>query len=73
MNSSFTDEQEEFRQEIADFCKAEVQDRIARPSSSPSFIQKVAQKGWLGLSIPDEYGGLGRDAIYRVIFNEEIA
>jgi alkylation response protein AidB-like acyl-CoA dehydrogenase len=73
MDFGFTDEQEEFRQEIADFCKAEMQDGIVSPSSSPSFIQKVAQKGWLGLAIPEEYGGLGKDAIYRVIFNEEMA
>jgi len=70
---SFTGEQEKFRQEIDDFCDRELQGEVLSPATSPSFVQKVAEKGWLGLSIPSEYGGLGRDAIYRVIFNEEMA
>lgn len=73
MDFSFTEEQEKFRQEIHDFCEKELQGEALSPAASPSFIQKVAQKGWLGLSIPKEYGGLGRDDIYRVIFNEEMA
>jgi len=73
MEFRFTEEQEKFRQEISDFCKRELQGETLSPSYSPSFIGKVAGKGWLGLSIPKEYGGQGRDAIYRVIFNEEMA
>jgi alkylation response protein AidB-like acyl-CoA dehydrogenase len=63
---SFTEEQDKFRQEVIEFCKAERGD----PSS---FGHKIAEKGWTGLSIPKEYGGLGLGAIYRVIFMEEIA
>jgi len=62
----FTEEQDKFRQEVIDFCKAERGD----PSS---FSRKLSEKGWPGLSIPKEYGGLGLGAIYRVIFMEEIA
>ncbi len=73
MDFRFTEEQEKFRQEVIDFCDAELPGEAVAPASSPAFIQKVAGKGWLGLSIPQEYGGLGRDAVCRVIFNEEMA
>jgi len=73
MQFRFTEEQEEFRQEIINFCKKEMPGEPTSPASSPSFIRKVAEKGWFGLSIPKEYGGQERDAIYRVIFNEEMA
>jgi len=73
MDFSFTPEQEELRQEITGFCDAELPAGIRAPASSPDFIRKVAQKGWLGLPIPRDYGGLGRDAVCRVIFNEEMA
>ena len=73
MNFWFTEEQEKFRQEIIDFCKTEPRGEITSPGFSPSFYNKVADKGWFGLPIPREYGGLGRDAIHRVIFMEEMA
>ena len=66
MELSFTEEQERFRREVIDFCKAERGD-------ASSFSGKIAEKGWTGLSIPREYGGQGLGAIYRVIFMEEIA
>ena len=66
MDFRFTEEQEKFRQEVINFCKAERGD----PSS---FSKKIAEKGWTGLSIPKEYGGQGLGAIYRVIFMEEVA
>ena len=73
MKFGFSEEQERFRQEIREFCKAEMRDGVVSPGVSPSFIQKVVERGWLGLAIPREYGGLGRDAIDQVIFNEETA
>ncbi len=73
MDLSFTEEHEGFRQELIDFCRSELPDETLSPAISPSFMREVAKRGWLGLSIPKEYGGLGRDAICRVIFNEELA
>jgi len=73
MDFSLSEEHEEFRREIADFCRSELSGEVLSPAVSPPFVQKVAAKGWLGLSIPREYGGQGRDAIFRVIFNEEMA
>ena len=73
MDFSFSQEQEEFRQEVIDFLRRELPGEALSPATSLSFIRKVAEKGWLGLSIPKEYGGQGRDAVHRVIFNEEMA
>jgi len=73
MHFCFTEEQEKFRQEIVDFCKAELQEGSRTPDLPVSFRRKIAEKGWIGLSIPKEYGGQGLGAIYRVIFMEEMA
>jgi len=70
---SFTPEQEEFRQEVADFCQRELKAGRRDPGRIEAFRRKIAEKGWTGLSIPREYGGQGRDATFRVIFMEEMA
>ena len=79
MDLSFTKEQDQFRQEIIDFCETELKDEPTGPADaanlaiSPPLIRKVVEKGWAGLCIPREYGGQGRDAIFQVIFNEEMS
>jgi alkylation response protein AidB-like acyl-CoA dehydrogenase len=73
MDFAFNEEQERFRQEVADFCHAELEDRPRTPEPASAFVRKVAQKGWLGINIPQEYRGLGKNATHRVIFNEEMA
>jgi alkylation response protein AidB-like acyl-CoA dehydrogenase len=72
MNFAFTEEQERFRQEVTDFCKQEMRQGVTRETVR-SFRQKVSERCWPGLSIPQEYGGLGMGAVYRVIFMEETA
>ncbi|MEA5602491.1 acyl-CoA dehydrogenase family protein [Nostoc sp. UHCC 0252] len=38
----------------------------------PEIIQKIAQRGFLGAILPQEYGGIGMDMITYGILNEEI-
>ncbi|WP_342000258.1 acyl-CoA dehydrogenase family protein [Microbacterium sp. LWH7-1.2] len=38
----------------------------------PEFSRKLAQRGWLGMSIPAEHGGAGRSAVERFIVVEEL-
>ena len=38
----------------------------------PEIIQKIAQRGFLGAILPQEYGGIGMDMISYGILNEEI-
>ncbi len=60
----FTEEQTAFAKSIDDFCARELGDRdkvrelVAEGGThSPEIYSKMAELGWLGLTIPEEYGG----------------
>lgn len=79
MDFEFTEEQQKFRQEVRDFLEEELRQETFKPSCdawiqgySPEFTKKVAQKGWIGLTWPKEYGGQGRSHIDRLILTEEM-
>src|SRR3546814_20121710 len=36
------------------------------------FTKKLADKGWIGITWPKEYGGQGRDAFSRYVLVEEL-
>ncbi len=79
MDFRFTEEQERFRQEVRDFLEEEIRQGSFKPSCdawiqgySPEFTKKVAQKGWIGLTWPKEYGGQGYSNIDRFILTEEM-
>jgi len=75
----FSEEQQKFRQEIRGFLEEELKKGTFKPSCdgwitaySPEFTRKVAEKGWIGLTWPKEYGGKGRSYIDRLILTEEM-
>jgi alkylation response protein AidB-like acyl-CoA dehydrogenase len=81
MDFGFTKEQQEFIDEIREFCATTPKGEIAGPDEVPddarynfsfSFYQKVCEKGWAALTFPKEYGGQGLGNTYQVIFNEEM-
>ena len=79
MRFTFTKEQDEFRQEIRDFLKAELEAGVFSPRSaslvgSPSreFSLKMSERGWIGLTWPKQYGGQGRSYVEKMILNEEL-
>jgi 3-oxocholest-4-en-26-oyl-CoA dehydrogenase alpha subunit len=76
MDFEFTEEQENFRKSIIDFCKTGMPPTPASPADMPSYIRdvtgKISEKGWFGLCIPEEYGGTGGNPIDRVIYYEEM-
>jgi len=79
MDFKFTEEQEAFRQEVRNFLEEELRKGSYTPSCdawiqgySPEFTKKVAEKGWIGLTWPKEYGGQGRSNIDRLILTEEM-
>ena len=83
MDFSWSREEEEFRQEIRDFLKAELpqgwNDTLVLDKESDEYIQlakgftqKVGTKGWLAAHWPQEYGGLGWSFWQYFIMNEEM-
>ncbi|MBE9514061.1 MAG: acyl-CoA dehydrogenase family protein [Chloroflexi bacterium] len=79
MDFSFTQEQKRLRQEVRDFLEDEVGRRLWKPSCdawiqghNPAFTKRVAQRGWIGLTWPREYGGHERSFLDRLIVTEEM-
>ena len=84
MNITFTQQEEDFRQEIRDFIKDELPsdwDPIGQTGESVEDRQaftrgmskRLADKGWLTLAWPEEYGGQGRSIMEQVIYSEEMS
>jgi alkylation response protein AidB-like acyl-CoA dehydrogenase len=80
----FTDEQEAFRREVRDFLEAELgadwsgvdPDSYFEDENWPRVRQltaKLAERDWLTLAWPQEYGGQGRPHVEQMIYNEETA
>jgi alkylation response protein AidB-like acyl-CoA dehydrogenase len=72
-------EQESFREEVRDFLENEIKKGTFQPicdgwikGFSWDFTKKVAAKGWLGITWPQKYGGLGRSQLDRLILTEEM-
>ncbi len=78
MDFTFTPEQEQFRQEIRAFCREEVPTDIRtrlerqREEHDPTLYKKIADRGWIGMQWPVEYGGQGRSRVDMAIFYEEM-
>jgi acyl-CoA dehydrogenase len=75
----FTPEQLQFASAIRDFCARECGTRQQREAltdggrehSSRELIEKLGQLGWLGVSVPEAYGGAGAGMVEECIFLEE--
>ncbi|MDD3722049.1 MAG: acyl-CoA dehydrogenase family protein [Lutibacter sp.] len=77
MNSMyFTEEHQAFRKSFQNFLQKEVIphiDKWEKTGTIERFIwKKFGEMGYLGLNSPEEYGGLGLDMFYTVIFLEEL-
>jgi len=76
---SFTEEQNRFRLEVRGFLEEEIKNGYWEPTCDawiqgfdPEFTKRVAQRGWIGLTWPKEYGGHERSHIDRLILTEEM-
>ena len=75
----FTPEQRQFQQAIEAFCARECATPAQRDAwthdgveqTSPELVARVAQLGWLGVSVPEAYGGAGAGMVEECIFLEE--
>ncbi|MBW1295054.1 acyl-CoA dehydrogenase family protein, partial [Aquimarina litoralis] len=72
----FTEEHELFRESLKDFLQKEVVPHIEKWEKTGDierFIwKKFGEMGYFGIAYPEEYGGLGLDLFYTVIFLEEL-
>ena len=73
----FTPEQLEYRQGIRDFCETEIEPRAASIEGDDEYpwdiLKKMAELGYLGIPIPEEYGGQGLNSVTYVNAIEEIS
>jgi alkylation response protein AidB-like acyl-CoA dehydrogenase len=76
-----TDHRHDFVAAITEFCRREVGSREQRlkltdGDRSPHSVElygKLAELGWLGVSVPEEYGGAGQGMAELVLFLETTA
>lgn len=83
MDFEFTAEQNAWRKEVQAFLDAELPPDKAFDHEfnedeklwefAFEFTRKLGEKGWIGLTWPTEYGGLGRPVVDRLILGEELA
>ena len=78
MDFRFTDEQQLWHDTVNAFMEREVGvEYIRKHDEARAFpeeaYQKIAERGWLGLLIPEQYGGLEADPVMYAIFCEAIA
>lgn len=71
----FNEEQKMIMEMCSSFIKAEVLPIIERIDNleaglMPSLLDKAGEQGLLGTSIPEEYGGLGKDFVTSTLVNE---
>ncbi len=71
------EEQQMMRQMTRDFIDNEIAPNVAKldnhePGLMLSLLNKAAEVGLLGMSIPEEYGGFGRDFVTGTLITEEI-
>ncbi len=79
MDFKLTDEQLDFVSAIRDFCQRECGTKEQREQLTKGYTvhhnqplySKMAELGWLGLTIPEEYGGSGGTMLDACLFMEE--
>ena len=74
--SYFKEEHHLFRQSLKEFLEREVSPNLEdweKDGKIPKSIwKKMGEMGFLGLSLPEKYGGSGLDFFFEVILNEEM-
>lgn len=81
MSLTLTDEQGDFVAAIRDFCARELgtreqRDRVTedgKHAHSAEIYSKMAELGWLGAALPEEFGGVGGGMVDACLFLEETA
>lgn len=76
--SELSEQELVLRQEVRAFLRSELEPGTFRPGlgiggpPSPAFSKRLAERGWLGMVVPREYGGPGGTAVQRFVVAEEL-
>ena len=77
MQPYLNESHEELREEIRAFAEKEIAPVAARLDEESRFpwenVRKMADRGWFGINVPEEYGGLGLDYLSFILAIEELA
>jgi alkylation response protein AidB-like acyl-CoA dehydrogenase len=81
MDFRFSEEEEAFRRDVREFIDQEMTDGIRSrwlgglldTPERQEFVTKMAERGWLSMGFPEEYGGTGQSMpLAQYILNEEL-
>lgn len=77
MKPYLTDEHDAFRAEVRDFAETHIAPVARELDEEGRFpwdnVRRLADRGWLGIDAPEEYGGLGKDYLSYILAIEELA
>ncbi len=77
MNLDLTEDQTQIRDAVRELCRGEFAPHAARwdreSKVPPEAVKRLAEQGFLGMGVPEEWGGLGYDARTIITVIEEIA
>ena len=85
MRFTFAPDVENFRNEVRDFIAKELPPIDDRPDGGipgnsseyrafvVDFQRKLAQRKWLAMAWPEEYGGAGANHMFQLVYNEEMS
>jgi alkylation response protein AidB-like acyl-CoA dehydrogenase len=69
----------DLRLEVRQYLQSEIDEGGFLPQADawlsgidPSFSRRLAQRGWVGMTVPEEYGGPGRSDLERFVVTEEL-
>lgn len=78
MDFEFTEEQRMLKDSVRRFCEKELSREVIRKSDEEEEVplalwSKMADLGWLGIALPEEFGGTGGTIIEQLIIMEELS
>lgn len=78
MEFEFSDDQRMLQKSVRRFCDKELTKEVLRKSDEeeelpPGTWSKMAELGWLGIALPELYGGTGGSIIEQMIIMEELS
>jgi alkylation response protein AidB-like acyl-CoA dehydrogenase len=77
MEPYLTEAHHAFRAEVREFAESRIAPVARELDEAARFpwdtVRELADRGWLGIDVPEEYGGLGRDYLTYIIAIEELA